>query len=83
MNGDEANTAAAKDEARALAAALSKLRLAVETGLGSVADAVEQKRPTKMEPLAADSPSSEYMRLTILRFNELQSLSATADGSPV
>lgn len=60
--------------------ALVSLRQTVKRGLSSIAEAIEKKRSTEMERLVADESSSEYVRLTILRFNELQLLSAAFDS---
>ena len=60
--------------------ALVSLRQRVQEGLSSIADAVENKRSTTSELLVAGESRSEYMRLTIARFNELQSLSAAFDS---
>lgn len=61
-------------------AALVSLRQAVQEGLSSIADAIEKKRPTETVRLVADESSSEYVRLTISRFNELQLLSGAVDS---
>jgi hypothetical protein len=60
--------------------ALASLRQTVKEGLSSIADAIENKRSTEMERLVADESSSEYVRLTVLRFNELRLLSAAFDS---
>jgi hypothetical protein len=60
--------------------ALVSVRQRVQEGLSSIADAVENKRSTNSELLVAGEPRSEYIRLTIARFNELQSLSAAFDS---
>ncbi len=60
--------------------ALASLRRVVQEGLSSIADAIEKKRPAETERLAADESSSEYVRLTISRFNELQLLSGAVDS---
>jgi multidrug resistance protein MdtO len=60
--------------------ALVSLRQTVEEGLSSMADAVEKKRSTTAELLVGAESGSEYVRLTIARFNELQSLSAAFDS---
>jgi multidrug resistance protein MdtO len=59
---------------------LASVRQAVREGLFSIADAIEQEHSTETERLVADESSSEYVRLTILRFNELQLLSAAIDS---
>ena len=56
------------------------LRRAVEEGLSSIADAVEEKHSADAERLVADESESEYVRLTIARYNELQSLSLSFDS---
>jgi multidrug resistance protein MdtO len=56
------------------------LRRAVEQGLSSIADAVEEKHSADAERLVADESESEYVRLTIARYNELQSLSLSFDS---
>lgn len=56
------------------------LRRAVEQGLSSIADAIEEKHSTDAERLVADESESEYVRLTIARYNELQSLSLSFDS---
>jgi multidrug resistance protein MdtO len=56
------------------------LRQAVEKGLASIADAIERKRSMQAEPLVADESSSEYVKLTISRFNELLLLSDAFDS---
>jgi len=58
---------------------LASVRQAVREGLFSVADAIEKGHSTETGRLVADESSSEYVRLTILRFNELQLLSAEFD----
>ena len=55
---------------------LASVRQAVREGLSSIADAIEKEHSMETERLVADESSSEYERLTILRFNELQLLSA-------
>lgn len=59
---------------------LASVRQAVREGLFSIADAIEKEHSTETERLMADESSSEYVRLTILRFNELQLLSAAFDS---
>jgi multidrug resistance protein MdtO len=59
---------------------LASVRQAVREGLLSIADAIEREHSTKTEYLTAVESSSEYVRLTILRFNELQLLLATFDS---
>jgi multidrug resistance protein MdtO len=59
---------------------LASVRQAVREGLLSIAEAIEKKQSIEKERLVADGSSSEYLRLTILRFNELQSLSAAFDS---
>jgi multidrug resistance protein MdtO len=59
---------------------LASVRQAVREGLFSIADAIEREHSTEMERLVADESSSEYVRLTIARFNELQLLSAAFDS---
>ncbi len=59
--------------------ALVSLRQAIEQGLSSIAEAVEKKHPAEAERLVADESGSEYVRLTIARFNELRSLSLSFD----
>jgi len=56
------------------------LRRAVEQGLSSIADTIEEKHSTDAERLVADESESEYVRLTIARYNELQSLSLSFDS---
>ncbi|PWT97350.1 MAG: fusaric acid resistance protein [Terriglobia bacterium] len=56
--------------------AILGLRESIKEGLSSLADALEENRSAETVRLAADGFSSEYVRLTISRFNELQSLSA-------
>ena len=56
------------------------MRQTVREGLVSIADALEKEHSTEMERLVTDESSSEYVRLTILRFNELQVLSAAFDS---
>ena len=63
-----------EDDSRSRPAPVS-LRQAVEQGLSSMADAVEKKHSIETERLMADESGSEYVKLTIARFNELQSLS--------
>jgi multidrug resistance protein MdtO len=58
---------------------LASVRAAVRDGLFSIADAIEKERPAVTPRLMADESSSEYLRLTIVRFNELQLLSAAFD----
>jgi multidrug resistance protein MdtO len=60
--------------------ALASVRQAVREGLLCIADAIEKEHSTETERLVADESSSEYVRLTILRFNELQLLSAALDS---
>ena len=67
------------DENDSRGRALVSLRQDVEQGLSSMADAVEKKHSTTAELLVADESGSEYVRLTIARFNELQSMSAAFD----
>jgi hypothetical protein len=59
---------------------LVSLRQAVKDGLVSIADAIESKHYRQAELLVADEASSEYVRLTTVRFNELQLLSAGIDS---
>ena len=59
---------------------ITRIRQAVKEGLVSIADALGKEHSTEMERLVADESSSEYLRLTLLRFNELQSLSAALDS---
>jgi multidrug resistance protein MdtO len=64
------------------APALVSLRQAAERGLSSMADAVEKKHSTSSDLESRSEyieSLSEYMRLTIARFNELRSLSAGFD----
>jgi len=61
-------------------APLVALRQTVKEGLSSIADEVQKKRRGETEPLAANEASSEYVRLTISRFNELRILSAAFDS---
>jgi len=58
---------------------LVSLRQAVKDGLVSIAEAIENKHSRQAERLVADDASSEYVRLTTVRFNELQLLSAGID----
>ena len=59
--------------------ALVSFRQAVENGLSSIADAVEKNQSPNVEPLV-DEGGSEYVRLTIARFNELYSSSLSFDS---
>jgi multidrug resistance protein MdtO len=59
---------------------LEGLRQVVKEGLLSIADAIEKKRSVETERLVADEASSESVRLTISRFNELQVLSGAVDS---
>jgi multidrug resistance protein MdtO len=67
------------DENDSRGRALVSLRQDVEEGLSSIADAVEKEHSTTAELLVADESGSEYARLTIARFNELQSMSTAFD----
>jgi len=59
---------------------IMSVRQAVKERLVSIADALGKEHSTEMEPLVAGESNSEYLRLTLLRFNELQSLSAALDS---
>lgn len=58
---------------------IASLRQQVTEGLSSIAEALEKRRSAKTTPLVAHEPSSEYERLTILRFNELQQACTSLD----
>jgi len=60
--------------------ALASFRQSIENGLSAIADAVEKNHSTTLEPLVAYESGSEYVRLTIARFNELHSLSLSFDS---
>jgi hypothetical protein len=60
--------------------ALVRLRQTLVEGLSSTADAIEKKHPASAEPVVGGESDSEYVRLTIARFNELQSMSAAVDS---
>lgn len=72
---DESDESDAKSNPR-----LASVRQAVREGLFSIADAIEKEHSMETERLVADGSSSEYAKLTILRFNELQLLSAALDS---
>jgi multidrug resistance protein MdtO len=59
---------------------LAGFRQTLAERLSSIGDAVEKRHPASVEPLVGGDSDSEYMRLTIARFNELQSLSAAVDS---
>ncbi len=59
---------------------LAHLRRTVREGLDSIANAIEKEYSMETQPLVAGESSSEYERLTILRFNELQSSAAAFDS---
>src|SRR5262249_12775183 len=59
---------------------LASVRQAVRKRLFSIADAIEKEHSMETERLIADESGSEYARLTILRFNELQLLAAAFDS---
>ena len=60
--------------------AMGGFRQTLAERLSSIADAVENRHPASAEPLVAGESDSEYVRLTIARFNELQSMSAAVDS---
>jgi multidrug resistance protein MdtO len=68
-----------EDNSRGLPALVS-FRQAVENGLSSIADAVEKNQSTNAELLVADESGSEYVRLTIARYNEIHKLSHSFDS---
>ena len=60
--------------------ALISLRQRVQEGLTSIAEAIEKERSMETKHQVANEYSSEYARLTISRFNELQLLAAAFDS---
>jgi multidrug resistance protein MdtO len=68
-----------EDNSRSLPELVS-FRQAIENGLSSIADAIEKNHSTNAEPLVANESGSEYLRLTIARYNEIHSLSLSFDS---